>query len=50
MRIEGEALSLEPAAPGDSGRATLRLHFLRGDRRRVREAVVPLAVPVEAAA
>jgi serine protease Do len=34
----------------DSGRPTLKLHFLRGDRTRVREAVVRLAVRVEAAA
>ena len=34
----------------DSGRPTLRLHFLRGDRTRVREAVVRLADAVEAAA
>ncbi len=34
----------------DSGRETLKLHFLRGDRRRVREAVVKLGAPVEAAA
>jgi serine protease Do len=34
----------------DSGRPTLRLHFLRDDRTRVREAVVRLAAEVEAAA
>ena len=34
----------------DSGRDLLRLHFLRGERRTVREAVVRLAAPVEAAA
>jgi serine protease Do len=34
----------------DAGRETLKLHFLRGDRRRVREAVVKLGAPVEAAA
>ena len=34
----------------DSGREVLRLHFLRGDGRQVREAVVRLGVPVEAAA
>jgi serine protease Do len=34
----------------DSGRPTLRLHFLRGDRARVREAVVRLTDAVEAAA
>jgi serine protease Do len=34
----------------DSGRDTLKLHFLRGDLRRVREAVVKLGAPVEAAA
>ena len=34
----------------DSGRPTLRLHFLRGDGRQVREAVVRLAAQVEAAA
>jgi serine protease Do len=34
----------------DSGRPTLRLHFLRGDRSRVREVVVRLAGAVEAAA
>jgi serine protease Do len=34
----------------DSGRATLRVHFLRDDRTRVREAVVRLGAPVEAAA
>jgi serine protease Do len=34
----------------DSGQPTLRLHFLRGDRTRVREAVVRLAGAVEAAA
>jgi len=34
----------------DSGRPTLRLHFLRGDRTRVREAVVRLTDAVEAAA
>lgn len=34
----------------DSGRPTLKLHFLRGDRSRVREAVVRLAAGVEAAA
>ncbi|MEO8373000.1 MAG: trypsin-like peptidase domain-containing protein [Candidatus Solibacter sp.] len=34
----------------DSGRPTLKLHFLRGDRRRVREVFVKLASPVEAAA
>jgi serine protease Do len=34
----------------DSGRPTLRLHFLRDDPKRVREAVVLLAARVEAAA
>jgi serine protease Do len=34
----------------DSGRPTLKLQFLRGDHTRVREAVVRLAAPVEAAA
>jgi serine protease Do len=34
----------------DSGRPTLRVHFLREDRTRVREAVVRLAAEVEAAA
>jgi serine protease Do len=34
----------------DSGRPTLRVHFLRDDRTRVREAVVRLAAEVEAAA
>ena len=34
----------------DSGRPALRLHFLRDDRTRVREAVVRLAAEVEAAA
>ena len=34
----------------DSGRPTLRLHFLRDDPNRVREAVVLLAARVEAAA
>ena len=34
----------------DSGRPTLKLQFLRGDRTRVREAVVRLAAGVEAAA
>jgi len=34
----------------DSGREILKLHFLRGDRRRVREAVVKLGARVEAAA
>ena len=34
----------------DSGRDTLRLHFLRGDLTRVREAVVRLAAGLEAAA
>jgi serine protease Do len=34
----------------DAGRPTLRLHFLRGDRTRVREAVVRLTDAVEAAA
>jgi serine protease Do len=34
----------------DSGRPALRLHFLRGDRTRVREAVVRLAAEAEAAA
>ena len=40
----------ELTAALDSGRPTLRLHFLRGDRTRVREAVVRLADAVEAAA
>ena len=34
----------------DSGRSVLKLHFLRGDRRRVREAFVKLGAQVEAAA
>jgi serine protease Do len=34
----------------DSGRPTLRVHFLRDDRTRVREAVVCLAAEAEAAA
>ncbi len=34
----------------DSGRPTLRLQFLRGDRKRVREAVVRLDARLEAAA
>jgi len=34
----------------DSGRDVLRLHFLRGDGRKVREASVQLRAPVEAAA
>ena len=34
----------------DSGRPLLKLHFLRGDRKRVREAVVKLGASVEAAA
>ena len=34
----------------DSGKPTLRIHFLRGDHTRVREAVVRLAAQVEAAA
>ncbi len=34
----------------DGGNPTLRLHFLRDDPSRVREAVVRLAAQVEAAA
>jgi len=34
----------------DSGRDTLRVHFLRDDQTKVREAVVRLSAPVEAAA
>jgi serine protease Do len=34
----------------DSGKPTLRLHFLRGDGKQVQEAVVRLAAQVEAAA
>ncbi len=40
----------ELAAALDSGRPTLKLQFLRGDHRRVREAVVRLDSAVEAAA
>jgi serine protease Do len=34
----------------DSERPALRIHFLRGDGRKVRETVVSLRAPVEAAA
>jgi hypothetical protein len=34
----------------DSGRPTLKLQFLRGDRKRVRETVVQLAARLEAVA